>query len=223
MNFRRRGGADALREGENRIDGWMNEVWYGGGWTGADSRICAPDGRCWDAGGVSYIDGGLAGSFNSSGGQNGYTPKDSGRDANAINAALGAWSLASIGEYRNQYNGMWRGANGNWYRLGWGGNQFAGARAAALGRADRYRLLGKAAFGLTTVFSGIQAYQNLQQGNYGGAAKNGLDITMAYIGIAFGLPGAIVSGSYFLVDTFVGWDNVGTALKVRCDADCRRK
>jgi hypothetical protein len=229
INYRPRRGPDILREGENRIDGWMNEVWYGGGWTGASACINDPEGsgRCVPAGSVSYIDGNIPGSFNSSGSTTGYAPRRSTStdgDAAAVNGGIGTWSVAaSIGEYWNQFNGMWRGANGQWYRLGWGGNQYAGARALALGRANKYRLLGRAAFGLTAVFSGTQAYQNLRQGNYRGAAKNGLDIGMAYVGVAGGLPGAAISGGYFVVDTFVGWDNVGTALTVPCDAACRRK
>ncbi|HEV7745767.1 MAG TPA: S8 family serine peptidase [Pyrinomonadaceae bacterium] len=66
-NFNDRGhpGQRDIDIGNLRIDGWRNSVWYGNGyWSGASAVICLADGFCWDAGGVSYVNGVLPSDFN---------------------------------------------------------------------------------------------------------------------------------------------------------------
>ncbi|MGH9878697.1 MAG: hypothetical protein ACRD5H_13760, partial [Nitrososphaerales archaeon] len=91
----------------------------------------------------------------------------------------------------------------------WGGNGATGARSNALGRASGYRLLGKATFGIGTAISTVNLVQDARQGNYAGAAKNGLDIGMGTVGLVGGPVGAGVSAAYIVTDTVIGWDKVG--------------
>jgi hypothetical protein len=53
-----------------------------------------------------------------------------------------------------------------------------------------------------STFEGIN---KILKGDYSGAAKSGLDLTMGYIG-TMGPIGFTISGIYFVVDTTVGWD-----------------
>lgn len=62
-------------------------------------------------------------------------------------------------------------------------------------------------FILSTGISVVQGTQALSKGNYAGASKSGLDIGMGYVGVAGGPVGAVASGVYFGIDTFIGWDN----------------
>jgi RHS repeat-associated protein len=147
-------------------------------------------------------------------------------DVAAVNGALGACSIgASIAQYStvNPSGTMWKGRNGQWNRMGWPGNQHTGGRSVALSNANSFKLLGRATFTVGAVFSGAQAVGQLQQGNNAGAAKSGLDITMSAVGTFGGPKGLAVSGIYFGIDTFVGWQNCAAFLTAPCDRECRRK
>ena len=56
--------------------------------------------------------------------------------------------------------------------------------------------------------AGISLYQmseNLEEGDYAGAAKNGLDIAIGAIGVWGGPVGAGIAAVYFIGDAFDWW------------------
>ncbi len=107
---------------------------------------------------------------------------------------------SSAGEYSNVINGSWKGVNGKWNSLEWGGNQWTGARSKALSKAGYFKLAGR---GLFVVGTGISLYQGgdaILKGDYAGAAKSGLDIGMGAFSTFGGPPGWIIGGGYFGLD-----------------------
>jgi RHS repeat-associated protein len=147
----------------------------------------------------------------------------SAKDAKAISGMLNiCGATSSYGQYSSVSNGMWRSTlNGKSYPLSWGGNGATGARSLATEYAGALRVLGKSMFYAGSIISTVQGGQSLLQGNYGGAAKSGLDITMSRVGL-MGPWGATASGIYFGVDMTVGWPYVGQELMLtRCDAECQ--
>ncbi len=114
--------------------------------------------------------------------------------------------VSSAGEYSNVINGSWRGINGKWYSLEWGGNQWTGARANALSKASYFKLASR---GLFVVGTGISLYQGgdaLLKGNYDDAAKFGLDIGMGALATFGGPIGWGIGGGYFVLDVFGAFD-----------------
>ena len=151
-------------------------------------------------------------------------PKDP--DTDLINAALGICSTgASIGQYStvNPAGTAWKGGvNGQWSRMGWGGNGSTGARSAAIGRASSYGLLSRATGTLGAGFSLYQSGQAFQQGDYDQGARRIWDAGFGLAG-AFGGPvGAAASGVWFGMSTLLD-SNPDLARACRCDAQCRRK
>lgn len=88
-------------------------------------------------------------------------------DINAVNGALGCSSTAaSIGQYSN-VNGAgtaWKGANGNWYRMGWGGNQYTGARSGAVARSSAFGVLSRATGTIGAGFSFFKVVRHSVKG-----------------------------------------------------------
>lgn len=125
----------------------------------------------------------------------------------AIGMGLNAAGFVSSGgEYSNVINGSWRGVNGKWNSLEWGGNQWTGARANALSKAGYFKLASR---GFFVVGTGISLYQGgdaLLNGNYAGAAKSGLDIGMGAFATFGGTPGWIIGGGYFALDALGAFD-----------------
>jgi hypothetical protein len=125
----------------------------------------------------------------------------------AIGVGLNASGfVSSAGEYSNVINGSWRGVNGKWNSLDWGGNQWTGARSNALSRAGYFKLASR---GFFVVGTGISLYEGgdaLMTGNYAGAAKSGLNIGMGAFATFGGPPGWIVGGGYFLLDALGAFD-----------------
>lgn len=81
----------------------------------------------------------------------------------------------------------------------------------AVGQASAFKLLGKSMFVLGAGLSFYQGAQAYRQGDYGGAAKSGVDIVMGGVGL-MGPVGATTSAVYFGVDMTIGWDRVGRAM-----------
>lgn len=134
------------------------------------------------------------------------TPTDN--DTRALNALLGACNTAAdYGQYTNILNGQWKGKNGKWYRMGWGGNGSTGGRSVAVGNAQAFKILGRSMAVLSVGVSAAQGYEALQNNDKARAAKAGLDITMTGVGVFGGPVGATVSGTYLVID-LIGWDKL---------------
>lgn len=59
-----------------------------------------------------------------------------------------------------------------------------------------------------------QAAYDVKEGNYSAAGKAGLDTAMSAIGVFGKLPVLAISTTYPVVDKFIGWNNVGTAINI---------
>lgn len=129
---------------------------------------------------------------------------------NALNA-MG--NVASIFQYRYLSDDAtkWKGKNGKWNSMSWGGNQHTGARSVFSTRGLAFRALSRTTFVLSTAVSMYQLYQAYQEGNTAAGIKAGVDIAMGIIGTFGGPIGAGVATAYFVVDYFVGWDTIGRA------------
>jgi RHS repeat-associated protein len=125
-------------------------------------------------------------------------------------AGLGAGIAEHTAPFFLVQGGKWRGLNGNWYSLGWGGNGATGARSLALEGSRWASAFGK---GLFYVGAGISLYQGVDslvsEGNPSAAAKAGVDLGISALGLA-GPGGAAVAGSYWLLDVTVGFDLSGS-------------
>ncbi len=146
-------------------------------------------------------------------------------DSNAVNTALGVCSTgASIGQYStvNPAGTAWRGANGQWYRMGWGGNRYTGARSSAIGKASDLGVLSRTTGTVGAGFAFYQSSQSFRQGDYDQGARRVWDAGFGIAG-AFGGPvGAAASGAWFGMSTF--FDAYPEAARMcKCDAQCRRK
>lgn len=94
------------------------------------------------------------------------------------------------------------------YNLGW--KSVYRGQVICLAKAGAFRVASKTFFFTGATVSAYQGYQNFQQGNYAGVAKNGLDVGMSYVGTFCGPYGVAVSGAYFTADT-IGWKNLADA------------
>jgi hypothetical protein len=145
---------------------------------------------------VNYVDGAA---WHASGG--------GGNSLYAIGMVLNAAGfVSSAGEYSNVINGSWRGVNGNWNSLEWGGNQWTGARANALSKAGYFKVASRGFFYTGAFISGYQGFSAYQKGDYGGVAKSGLDIGMGAFATFGGPPGWIIGGGYFGLDALGAFD-----------------
>ena len=111
------------------------------------------------------------------------------------------------GEFSNVMEGQWKGVNGKWYNLAWGGNAFTGSRTIPVKRADMFNRLGWAGFIADSAIEIPSAYSAYKSGNYADAGKSTLDFIMGGVALT-GPLGLAVSGAYTAVDFTIGWKNV---------------
>jgi RHS repeat-associated protein len=114
---------------------------------------------------------------------------------------------ASGGEFHFVNGSSWRGVNGKWNDMSWGGNGYTGGRSLAVAKAGAFRVANKAFFFAGAGISGYQLFGNVRTGNYAGAAKNGLDVGMSAAATFGGPYGLAIGGTYFVGDT-IGWKNI---------------
>ena len=116
---------------------------------------------------------------------------------------------ASAGQYYylNNSQTMWRGTNGKWNNMTWGGNQWTGGRSLAVAKSGVFKVAGRAFFFGGAAISMSQGYENIQHGNYAGTVKNGLDLGMSAAATFGGPYGLAIGGTYFVGDT-IGWKNI---------------
>jgi hypothetical protein len=120
---------------------------------------------------------------------------------NGISTQLNvAGLLNGAGEYYNAVNGMWKGVNGKWYSLEWGGNQWTGARANAVGKAYGFKMAGRACFYIGAFISGSEGVNAIIEGNDLGVFKAGVDIGISALATFGGPAGLVIGGGYFLFD-----------------------
>jgi hypothetical protein len=95
--------------------------------------------------------------------------------------------------------GMWKGANGKWYSLSWGGNGSKGGRTLVISEAETFGAIGDA----MSVVEGSVALNNLidalGQGNNNAAIRAASDLAAVFVGAAGGSIGLIVATGYGVV------------------------
>ena len=114
--------------------------------------------------------------------------------------------IIGAGQYSNVIGGVWQGANGKWYSLGWQGNQWTGSRASAISRASALKIASRGIFVIgagISVYQGIVAYQNE---DYQSVLKSGLDVAMGAVATFGGPAGLVVGGGYFALDAIGAFD-----------------
>ena len=112
----------------------------------------------------------------------------------------------SSGEYSHMRNGNWRGMNGKWYSMNWGGNQWTGPRTKVTTIAGNLKVVGSGLFVVGTGVSLMQGGSALVAGDYEGAAKSAFDIGMGVFATYGGVPGWIIGGGYLILDSFGAFD-----------------
>jgi hypothetical protein len=126
---------------------------------------------------------------------------------NAVGSGTNAIGFISTTfEFSYVCDGMWKGTNGKWNSLNWGGNRWTGARTNALSKAGYFKLASR---GLFIVGTGISLYQGgnaLLKGDYAGATKSGLDIGMSAFATFGGPFGWIFGSGYFALDALGAFD-----------------
>ena len=108
---------------------------------------------------------------------------------------------------------QWQGANGKWYNLGWGGNQWTGARSIVLFNTRSFQLVGK---GLTVTSAGVELI-DMDVAVYNrdaiGVADSGLDLTMMGSAVLIGGPVGFGLGvGYTVIDNTIGWRGPHTSV-----------
>ena len=132
---------------------------------------------------VLYAQGGLA---------NGYSVL-----SNLTNGS-GLFSSAALLNFLSNDGLQWKGKNGKWNRIGWGGNGSTGARSEIIRRANKIKAAGQGFFVLGTSLSLYEGANAFSNGNAFGVLKSGVDIgwgTAASFGGGVGLAGG---GAYYL-------------------------
>ena len=113
-------------------------------------------------------------------------------DAYSLGMTAGGF-FAGAKEMSYVYGGSWKGKNGKWNNLSWGGNQYTGARRVAVSKANIYNGIGKGLFVLDVIVNGVEI-----------ARTNEVVIPSIKIGISTistfgGLPGMFIGGVYYMM------------------------
>ena len=100
-----------------------------------------------------------------------------------------------VGEMSNVYNGRWKGKNGKWNDLSWGGNRYTGARSIAVSKANFYNGIGKGLFWTdlaVNVIQGFYDYRNVDRWTH-----IGLNTAFGIVSTWGGIPGMIIGSFYW--------------------------
>lgn len=99
---------------------------------------------------------------------------------------------------------QWQGGNGKWYNLGWGGNQWAGARRFALFNTRSFKSVGR---GLTVFSVGVEMTEfgsaYVKKDSFG-MLDSMVDMGAMVPAFVGGLPGFVFSTSYSVTDNTFG-------------------
>ena len=110
-------------------------------------------------------------------------------------------------------NGHWRGRNGKWYAdvptegKPFYGNQYTGNKADIKAKAGKFRMMGKACFYLSTGISLYDLANSCIKGDYSGALKASVDISIGIIAAYGGPVGWAIGGIYLILNLCGTFDN----------------
>jgi hypothetical protein len=97
-------------------------------------------------------------------------------------------------ELSNVHNGRWKGKNGKWNDLSWGGNRYTGARKVAVNKAKLYNRLGKGLFGIGVIVNIAQALNDYK--NDEPTTRYALNVAFGIVSTWGGIPGMIIGCIY---------------------------
>ena len=100
-----------------------------------------------------------------------------------------------VNEMSNVYNGRWKGKNGKWNDLSWGGNRYTGARRIAMSKANLYNGIGRGLFAVDLAVNSYKAYKNYE--GLGSLLEPMINMTVSAIGTFGGPGGLLFSGIYY--------------------------
>jgi hypothetical protein len=104
----------------------------------------------------------------------------------------------------------WKGINGKWYDIKWGGNQYAGARANIIAVGEGLEFVGKALDKAAVVLEGINMFDSVMKGDQPKAAKEAVDTFMGIVAFT-GPLGFFASMAYngvnLVVEQTGGWEH----------------
>lgn len=119
----------------------------------------------------------------------------------------------SFGENILRPGELWLGANGQYYNINWGGNQWTGARSSVFTTAKTFKILGRLTFAGSAGFSifdgGVGVYNN----DFSAVGKAGVDLSAGIFSTFGGTGGIIIGGTYFFIDSTIGWENAMNTLQ----------
>ena len=92
--------------------------------------------------------------------------------------------------------GSWKGKNGKWNNLSWGGNQYTGARRIAVSKANLYKGIGRGLFVIDT-FKNINDMIKTHE-----LTIPSMNIAINAISTFGGIPGMFIGGVYYYIMTF---------------------
>ena len=108
----------------------------------------------------------------------------------------------------DKLGGMWKGQNGLWYSLDWGGNGWTGARSLSERIANGAHYAGYASLVFSLSVEGYSAYNAYEAGNWAGVGQSGANMFFSGVMTLGGPPGLAIGGIYFLIQDTVGWGSV---------------
>ena len=115
-------------------------------------------------------------------------------DAYSLGMTAGGF-FAGAKEMSYVYGGSWKGKNGKWNNLSWGGNQYTGARRVAVSKANIYNGIGKGLFWINLAVNTIQGFYDYR--NVDKWTHIGLNTTFGIVSTWGGIPGMIIGGFYW--------------------------
>ena len=103
---------------------------------------------------------------------------------------------SGLNELSNVHNGRWKGKNGKWNDLSWGGNRYTGSRRIAVNKANLYKVIGRGLFA-------IDLYKNVNDMiNTHEYTIPTMNIVIGAISTFGGIPGMFIGGVYYYIMTF---------------------
>jgi hypothetical protein len=124
---------------------------------------------------------------------------NTGNAGDAGKAATGvAENVAAYGEVSNFWAGKWKGANGKWNSVEWGGNQWTGARASALKAARMFHLAGNVFFAADFILNANNIRNGYANHDRGAMVQGGTNIVWGAAG-TFGGPAGLVGATIYTI------------------------
>ncbi|APD95720.1 hypothetical protein BM523_17915 [Alteromonas mediterranea] len=157
---------------------------------------------------VSYVDPmgtiAIGGGFSTSAGTVDTSSANYDSLSSSASAIVSAWGFAAtLEEQSNVLDNSWKGKNGKWYSMEWGGNQHSGGRTAVENAAKNARAVGQGLFLIGTAISLVDGVEAYNKGDKFGVYKSSVDVAAGGAATFLGPLGAVGGGTYFVTSLAV--------------------